>query len=138
VTVKKANDRATVVCGDFRVRPDWPHAAFAAGCCGKNLARWFLFSAVSKDLASLTMTPNFARPPNPRPIQPMRTSEALIALAVVLAIALLVGAGILIGRMQSRRKDGTRIRKGPVGPRSGSRGASPPQRNLRLVTRKRN
>jgi hypothetical protein len=84
------------------------------------------------------MFPNFARPPNPPPIQPMRTSEALIALAVVLAIALLIGAGILIGRMQARRKDGTRIRKGPVGPRSGSRGASPRQRNLRLVTRKRN
>jgi len=127
-----------VGCANFRARADWPHAAFAAGYCGKNLARYFWLCAVTKDLASLTMTPNFARPPNPRPIQPMRTSEGLIALAVVLAIALLVGAGFLIGRMQSRRKDRSRIKKGPVGPRSGSRGASPPQRNLRLVTRKRN
>lgn len=93
---------------------------------------------MSKDLASLAKIPNVMRPSNPRPIQPVRTSEALIALAVVFAIALLLGAGILIGRMQRRRKDQTRIKKGTVGPRSGSRGASPPQRNLRLVTRKRN
>jgi len=94
--------------------------------------------AMSKDLASLAMIPNVMRSPNPRPIQPVRTSEALIALAVVLAIALLLGAGILIGRMPWRRKDRTRIKKGPFGPRSGSPGASPSQRNLRLVTRKRN
>jgi hypothetical protein len=89
-----------------------------------------------KDLASLAMIPNVARPASPRPIQPVRASEALIALAVVLAIGALLSAGILLGRMPWRRKDRTRIKKGPVGPRGGSRGASP-QRNLRLVSRKR-
>ena len=92
---------------------------------------------MSKELASLAMIPGVARPAAPRPIQPVRTSEALIALAVALAIAALLGAGTLIGRMQWRRKDRTRIKKGPVGPRSASKGASP-QRNLRLVNRKRN
>ena len=76
-------------------------------------------------------------PPALRPIQPVRTSEALIALAVVLAIGALLGAGILLGRRQWRRKDRTRIQRGPVGQRTGPGAASPPRRNLRLVSRKR-
>jgi hypothetical protein len=107
-----------------------------ASSYGKNLAHCFFICAMSKDLASLAMIPNLTRPAPARPIQPVRTSEALIALAFALAIAMLLGAGTLIGRMQWRRKDRTRIQKGPLGPRSGSRGASP-QRNLRLVSRKR-
>ena len=83
------------------------------------------------------MIPNVVRPAAPRPIQPVRTSEALIALAVVLAIGALLCAGILLGGMQRRRKDRALIKRGQTGPRTGPRGASPPQRNLRLVSRKR-
>jgi flagellar biogenesis protein FliO len=78
------------------------------------------------------------RPANPRPIQPVRTSEVLIAVAVIAAIALVMGGGYLLGRMQSGRRARARIRNSHVGKRIDNRNAAATRRaNLRLVTRKR-
>ncbi|GEM_PF-5811132 len=81
--------------------------------------------------------PEISRPANPRPVQPVRTSEALLALAVIVAIGLLMATGFMLGRMERRR--GTRNRVGT--PRSNkrvdSRNRQGQQRNLRLVTPRR-
>jgi hypothetical protein len=93
---------------------------------------------MGKVLALVAMVPELFRPVHPRPIQPVRTSEVLIALAVIAAMALVLGAGFLLGRMQSRRRARTRIRSGPVSNRVDNRKAAASRRaNLRLVTRKR-
>ena len=58
----------------------------------------------------------------------------LIALAVIGVMALLLSAGYLLGRMQSRRKARSRI-KGSVKTRVDSRKTAAARRNLRLVKR---
>jgi hypothetical protein len=103
---------------------------------GKNLARVSLVCAMSKDEVSLAAVPGILRPTPARPLQPMRTSEILIALAVVGAISILLSAGILLGRVQQRRNARGRSKAGSANPRTGSRGAPPRQRNLRLVKRR--
>jgi len=93
---------------------------------------------MGKVLALVAEVPQLFRPVHPRPIQPVRTSEVLIALAVIAAIALVMGAGFMLGRIQSRRKARTRIRNSTFNNRSDSRKAAASRRaNLRLVTRKR-
>jgi hypothetical protein len=103
---------------------------------GKNLARVPLVYAMSKDEVSLATVPGVARSAHLRPVEPMRTSEILIALAVVGAISILLSAGILLGRVQQRRNARGRNKAGSANPRTGSRGAPPRQRNLRLVKRR--
>jgi hypothetical protein len=93
---------------------------------------------MGKVLALLAAVPLLARPVHPRPIQPVRTSEVLIALAVIAAIALLMGAGFLLGRMHSGRRARMRIRNTTVNNRIDNRKVAASRRaNLRLVTRKR-
>lgn len=77
-----------------------------------------------------------SRPANPRPIQPVRPSEAIIALAIIVAMALLIAVGYELGRMQRRRIARSRIRSRQVNKRINSRQVSGHRRNLRLVKRR--
>jgi uncharacterized protein HemX len=88
-----------------------------------------------KDLAASAVVPQVVRPANPRPIQPVKASEAIIALAVILAVAMLVGLGFMLGRIQQRRVDRRHARR--LNQRSEGRQPSGHRRNLRLVTPKR-
>jgi flagellar biogenesis protein FliO len=77
------------------------------------------------------------RPANPRPVKPIPTSEVLIAVAVIAAIALLLGTGFMLGRMQQRR-NGRRLTKSKqVKKRIDSRDVQGQRRNLRLVSPKK-
>ncbi len=78
-----------------------------------------------------------ARPSNPRPIQPVRTGELLIALGVIALMALLISTGYLLGRMQQRRSARRHIKSRQLKTRIDSRQLQHQRRNLRLVTRKR-
>jgi hypothetical protein len=102
----------------------------------RTLLRHLSFWVMSKDEVSLAAFPGIARPAHLRPVQPMRTSEIFIALAVVGAISILLSAGILLGRMQQRRRARGRDKAGSVKPRTGSRGTPVRQGNLRLVKRR--
>lgn len=85
-------------------------------------------------MVPIAVVPQLFRPVHPRPIQPVRTSEVLIALAVIGAMALLLTGGFVLGRMESRRKARSRI-KGTVSQRVGRRKAADARRKLRLVKR---
>jgi hypothetical protein len=88
-----------------------------------------------KDLAPSALGAQLFRPANPRPVQPIPTSEVLIALAVILIIAVLLGTGFVLGRMQQRRTARRRLK--PIKKRVDSREVQNQRRNLRLVTRKK-
>ncbi len=89
-----------------------------------------------KDLVPSAVVPQVSRPANPRPIQPVRPSEAIIALAVIAAMALLMAVGYQLGRMQQRRIARSRIRSRQANKRINSRQPSGQRRNLRLVKRR--
>jgi hypothetical protein len=88
------------------------------------------------DLA-LAVVPEVIRPTNPRPVQPVRTSELIIALAVIAAVAMLMATGFMLGRMHQRRIARSRIRSRRLKKRIDSRPHQGHKRNLRLVTPKR-
>lgn len=75
-------------------------------------------------------------PANPRPIQPVPTSEVLIALAVIAAIALLISTGYLLGRMQQRRT-ARGVRSKTVNKRIDSSKLQTDRPKLRLVSPKK-
>jgi flagellar biogenesis protein FliO len=77
-----------------------------------------------------------ARPADPRPLQPASSSEVIVALAVIVAMALLIFTGFVMGRRQQRRRARSRIRTRQVNKRIDSRHLGQ-QRTLRLVGPKR-
>lgn len=85
-------------------------------------------------MAPIAIVPQIARPANPRPIQPVRKSEVLLAVAVIAAMALVMWAGFLLGRMHSRRKQRGRITGGRV---NRANKTTAQRGNLRLVSPKR-
>jgi len=85
------------------------------------------------DLLPSEVVPQLLRPANPRPIQPARTAEVFIALAVIAAIALLLGTGFMLGRMQRRRMVRERIRSRRLKKRIDSRNIQSRRPNLRLL-----
>jgi hypothetical protein len=89
------------------------------------------------ELLPSAAVPQIGRPANPRPVQPVRTSEALLALAVIVAIGLLMAAGFMLGRMERRRSTRNRTGAPRMNKRIDSRKRQDRERNLRLVTPKR-
>jgi uncharacterized protein HemX len=89
------------------------------------------------ELSTSAAVPQIARPANPRMIQAASTSEVVIALAAIAAVALLLATGFMMGRMQQRRKARSRIRARQLKKRIDSREIQKQRRNLRLVNPKR-
>jgi threonine/homoserine/homoserine lactone efflux protein len=112
------------------------HVIGTAERFGKGLARKPVSNPkIGRILTPSAIVPQLWRPAHPRPIQPIRTSELLIALAVIALIAMLMTAGFMLGRMQRRRAARRYLRqmKRQVDNRK-PRGQRP---KLRLITSKR-
>jgi threonine/homoserine/homoserine lactone efflux protein len=88
-------------------------------------------------LAPSAIVPQFVRPAHPRPIQPVQTSELLIAIAVIGIIAMLMTAGFMLGRMQRRRAARRHFRSLQVNPRNDRRKPPGQRPALRLIKSKR-